>query len=216
VREAILQLLEWVRQQGDQAILVFILIDALWIILGMPASILSLGGAILFGFWRALFAVWIAASIASVVSFYLARYLLRGWLEKRLQRRPKFAAIDRAVGRSGWQIILLMRLSPIFPFGIFNYALGLTAVKFRDYFIGTLIGVIPGTAAYIYAGTLIRDLANLTGSRPARTPLEWAFYVIGLIATVVVCVYIVRLARVTLAQSQLEESNDRPAGDQPR
>jgi uncharacterized membrane protein YdjX (TVP38/TMEM64 family) len=215
VRDAVLQMLEWVRQQGDQAILVFILIDAVWIVIGMPAGILSLGAAVLFGFWRGLFAVWVAANIAAVISFYLARYLLRGWLAEKIRRRPKFAAVDRAVGRSGWQIVLMMRLSPIFPFGIFNYALGLTAVNFRDYMFGTAIGVIPGTAAYIYAGTLIRDLANLSGPRPARTPLEWTFYVVGLIATVLVCAYIFRLARSALAQGELEQPNRRAAGDQP-
>ncbi len=214
MRQELLHLLEWIRQQGDQAILMFIIVDTIWIVIGMPASILSLGAAILFGFWRGLFAVLIAADIAAVISFFVVRYLARDWLVKRIQAWPKFARVDRAVGKSGWPIIMLFRLSPVFPFGILNYALGLTGVSFRNYAIGTLIGVIPGTAVYIYLGTLIRDLANLSGPRAERSPVEWAFYIVGFLATIAVCYYIVRQAKAALAEDDLEQANGGARGDE--
>jgi uncharacterized membrane protein YdjX (TVP38/TMEM64 family) len=74
-------------------------------------------------------------------------YLFR-WID----RYPKFKALDKAIGREGFKIILLLRLSPVFPFALSNYMYGLTAVRFWPYITATLIGFAPGTLAYVYSG----------------------------------------------------------------
>ncbi|MBU6430416.1 MAG: VTT domain-containing protein, partial [Cyanobacteria bacterium REEB65] len=99
-----------------------------------------------------------------------------------------------AVAAEGWKIVLLTRLSPVFPFNLLNYAFGITEVSLKDYFFASWIGMLPGTILYVYAGSLAGDLAALGRGR-ARGPLEWTFYAIGLAATVAVTLYITRVAR---------------------
>lgn len=103
------------------------------------------------------------------------------------------------IGRSpieGWKIVLLTRLSPVFPFTLLNYAFGLTRVSLRDYVLASWIGMMPGTVIYVYLGSLARaGVAN-----HERTPTEWALYGVGLIATVAVTVVVTRIARRALAK----------------
>src|SRR5262249_56412791 len=91
----------------------------------------------------------------------------RDRIAARVAGNPKFAAIDEAVGREGLKIVLLTRLSPAFPFNLLNYAYGLTRVSFRDYEIGSLIGMIPCTAMYVYPGSLITTLSQLAAGTPS-------------------------------------------------
>jgi len=104
--------------------------------------------------------------------------------------------MDRAVTSEGWKIVLLTRLSPVFPFTLLNYAFGLTRVRLRDYVLASWIGMMPGTVLYVYLGSLAR--AGVTPQE--RTPTEWAFYGVGLAATVWVAVMVTRLARGALAK----------------
>jgi len=98
------------------------------------------------------------------------------------------------------KIVLLTRLSPIFPFNLLNYAYGLTKVTFRDYVLGTL-GILPGTIMFIYVGSLAKNLATL-GSQEVAAPsgIQWAIRIIGFIATVAVTVYVTKIARKALNQ----------------
>lgn len=75
-------------------------------------------------------------------------------MEGALAENPKFRSIDKAIGVEGFKIILLLRLSPIFPFALSNYLYGVTSVDFWEYMAGTLIGFFPGTLAYVYGGTV--------------------------------------------------------------
>ena len=86
-------------------------------------------------------------------------------LRRASKRNPRFAAIDRAVGREGLKIVLLTRLSPVFPFNLLNYAFGLTTVSLRDYVLGSLVGMLPGTVMYVYLGSLITSLSELAAGR---------------------------------------------------
>jgi uncharacterized membrane protein YdjX (TVP38/TMEM64 family) len=117
---------------------------------------------------------------------------------RKISANPKLQALDATVTREGWIIVLLMRLSPVIPFNLLNYALGATRVSLRDYVLASAVGMLPGTAMYVYLGSLAGELA--AGSARARTPLDWAFYGLGLVATVAVTVYLTRLARATLSR----------------
>src|SRR5206468_12667832 len=120
---------------------------------------------------------------------------------------PRFAAIDRAIGREGLKIVLLVRLSPIFPFTLLNYALGLTRVAVRDYVVGSLIGMLPGTLMYVYLGSLVTSLTELAAGRPSGGALQPAFYLGGLVATVAVALYVSRFARRALAYATGDEAH---------
>jgi len=141
----------------------------------------------------------IASTLGATCAFLVGRYFVRGWVSKKIEGNVKFKSIDEAVAKEGWKIVGLTRLSPIFPFNLLNYAFGLTKVSLRDYFLASWVGMIPGTIMYVYIGSLAGSLATVgTGDR-ARTPAEWALYVVGLIATVAVSVYVTRIAKKALA-----------------
>jgi len=80
-----------------------------------------------------------------------------------------------------------------------NYAFGLTRVSLRDYFFASWLGMLPGTVMYVYIGSLIGDLGHLGRGDRQRTALEWTLYAVGLLATIMVTVYITRVARKALA-----------------
>jgi len=107
----------------------------------------------------------------------------------KIQGNQKFAAIDEAVGREGLKIVLLTRLSPVFPFNLLNYAYGVTRVSLKDYFIGS-VGMIPGTIMYVYIGSLEGNIATIGTDTPSNPTVEWTIRIIGFIATVAVTVYV--------------------------
>src|SRR5262249_129502 len=121
-------------------------------------------------------------------------------IERRLARNPRFAAIDRAVGAEGRKIVFLLRLSPVFPFNLLNYGLGLTQVRFADYVVAS-IGMLPGTVLYVYYGKLAGGVAALAGgAAPQKGPGYYAVLVLGLVATVVVTTLVTRTARRALKE----------------
>lgn len=195
-RDQVKQFIDRAGSMGWRGYLIFIVGYSVWCVLGLPASLLSLGAAAAWGFWRGFGVVWIGANLGAMLGFGLARYVARDWFERRLKNHPALAQIDRAVGEGGWRVVLLTRLPPVSPFSVLNYAYGLTPVRFKDFVIGTVIGMVPGTMAYIYLGTILGDVAH--GARRERTPLEWAFYVVGFLVTAAVTVYIVRMAQAAL------------------
>ena len=140
----------------------------------------------------------ISATLGATCAFLIGRYLARAWVDRKIQGTPGFKAIDEAVAREGWKIVGLTRLSPIFPFNLLNYAYGITKVSLRDYFFASLIGMIPGTVMYVYIGSLAGDLATLGTRQGPTTSAEWILRVVGLVATVVVTVYVTRIARKAL------------------
>lgn len=165
----------------------------------VPASLLTLAAGAIFGIvWGTIYTV-VGASVGAVAGFLIARYAARGLVERRLAGNARFAAIDRAVGVEGLKIVTLLRLSPVVPFSLLNYALGLTQVRLADYLVG-MIGIVPGTLLYVYYGKVGGDLAALAGgARPSGGVASVVLLIVGLLATIAVTVLITRAARRALA-----------------
>ncbi|MEO8841456.1 MAG: TVP38/TMEM64 family protein [Kofleriaceae bacterium] len=190
---------EWMHGQGALAILIFAVAYIVAAVLLIPGSVLTLGAGFVYGtVWGALL-VMPAATLAAMIAFAIARRLGRNRVAARVQHNPKFAALDRAIGRSGFKITLLVRLSPIFPFGLLNYALGVTKIRFRDYFWATALGMLPGTIAYVYLGSLVTSATEL-GSGSGRSWLYW----LGGALTIVASIAITAIARQTLRRELAE------------
>ena len=190
--------LAWLRGLGPLAPLAFLLIYVIACVLLLPGSVLTLGAGAVFGVVQAFPIVWISATIGATAAFLVGRYLVRDWVARNIAANPKLQALDATVTREGWKIVALMRLSPVIPFNLLNYAFGATRVSLRDYVLASAVGMLPGTAMYVYLGSVAGELA--AGSARARSPLEWAFYGVGLLATVAVTVYLTRVARASLAR----------------
>ncbi|MBE9146203.1 TVP38/TMEM64 family protein [Planktothrix mougeotii] len=200
IQQLITYLLDWVEHLGFWGPLAFIIVYNLATILFIPGSLLTLGAGVIFGvIWGSIY-VSIGSVIGATFAFLIGRYFARNWVAKKLENYENFKAIDQAVGQEGWKIVGLTRLSPIFPFNLLNYAFGLTNVSLKDYFLASWIGMLPGTILYVYLGSLVGSLAQLGMGERSRTPIEWLLYGIGLMATVIVTIYITKIAQNALNQ----------------
>jgi uncharacterized membrane protein YdjX (TVP38/TMEM64 family) len=187
-------------QLGSWAPAAFVAVYTVATVAFVPGLVLTLAGGALFGVLRGTLYVFVGAVLGSSAAFLIARYLARRAIERRIAGNPRFAAIDRAIGREGRKIVFLLRLSPVFPFNLLNYALGLTRVRFADYLVASL-GMLPGTLLYVYGGRVIGDVAAVaSGAKPPSGPGAWALLSLGLVATAVVTTVITRAARKALAE----------------
>ena len=194
------QALEWIESLGSIGAIAFIGIYIIATIAFLPAFILTLGAGVLFGVWWGSVYVFIGATLGAIAAFLVGRYLVRDWVAKKIAGNDKFRAIDRAVGKEGLKIVLLTRLSPIFPFNLLNYAFGVTGVSIQDYIIGS-IGMIPGTMMYVYIGSLAGSVALIgTETQPTNPTLQWTIRIVGFVATIAVTIYITRIAKQSLSQ----------------
>src|SRR5262249_24071426 len=147
----------------------------------------------IFGVIRGFIAVSVGSVLGAAAAFFVGRKLARGWVEQKVAGNPRFQALDRAVGTRGFKIVLLTRLSPIFPYTLLNYAFGLSRVRFRDYFLASWIGMLPGTVMYVYLGSLADNLAQVASGRVDKDAGQQVLFYAGLVITVVVTVYVTRI-----------------------
>jgi uncharacterized membrane protein YdjX (TVP38/TMEM64 family) len=181
---------------------VFAVVYVLGAVLFVPGSALTLAAGAVFGLAKGTAVVSIAATTAAAVSFLVARYLARDAVGAWASRNPKFGAIDQAIGKGGWRIIALLRLSPAVPFSLGNYLFGLTSIRFWPYAVTSWVAMLPGTFMFVYLGYAGRaGLSAASGTEAGKSPAQWALLVVGLVATVVVTVYVTRIARRAVAES---------------
>ena len=190
--------LAWISGLGPTGPLVFVLLYIVACVLLLPGSLLTLGAGVVFGVIEGSVVVSVGSTLGATCAFLVGRYLARDWVGAKIAGHDKFKAIDEAVAVEGWKIVGLTRLSPVFPFNLLNYAFGLTQVKLKHYLIASWLGMMPGTILYVYIGSLAGDLATLGGGERTRTPGEWVLYGIGLLATIVVTVFVTRIAKRAL------------------
>ena len=202
--------LAWVENLGWLGVGAYIFIYIAACVFLIPGSVLTLGAGVVFGVVKGSVIVSIASTLGATIAFLTGRYIARGWVVRQIEKRPFFRAIDEAILAEGWKIVLLTRLSPAFPFTLLNYALGLTRVKLKDYVLASWIGMLPGTVMYVYIGSLAGSLASLGGAANGRQRSigEWALYGIGLLATLIVTVYVTRIAKRALSQKITKEGDD--------
>lgn len=197
----------WVAAQGLRGQILFATAYAVATVLVVPGSVLTLAAGVAFGL-AGFFVVVAGASVGAIAAFFIARFVAREAVDRRLGHHRLFRAVDGAVGDAGWQTVLLMRLSPLVPFNLQNYLFGITRVSAAHYCVATVFGIMPGTLLYVYLGAIGRALAT----DAERSPLTWLFFGLGLIATLVVTVIITRRARNRLAAHGVAGEGDEPEG----
>ncbi|HXV61338.1 MAG TPA: TVP38/TMEM64 family protein [Vicinamibacteria bacterium] len=191
----------WVSGLGVIGMIAFGLMYAVATVLMLPGSLLTLAGGATFGLLPGFVTVLFGATAGAALAFLVSRHLARKRVENWIQKKPSFDAIDKAVAKQGWKIVLLTRLSPVFPFNFQNYAYGLTSVSFAQYTLASWIGMIPGAFLYVYLGTLGRSgLEAAAGAGRAET-LRLVLQVVGLLATLLVTALITRTAKRALREA---------------
>ena len=195
----LLALVERIRDMGGVGAAVFVMAYVAATVLLLPGSLLTLGAGFAYGPVYGTLLVMLASNLGATLAFLLGRTVLREWVARRIAGDARFSAVDAAVGAQGFRVVLLLRLSPLFPFNLLNYALGLTRVRLRDFVLASVPGMFPGTLLYVYLGSLVTSITQLTrGQRPDSGPWGRVLFWGGLVATVAVTVLITRIARRAL------------------
>jgi Uncharacterized conserved protein len=173
-------------------LLVFGIVYVVATLLLVPAWIFPVASGAIFGLGWGSVVTLASTAVSSALAFVIARYLLRGPVEKLARRQKLFTAFDKAVGKEGWRIVALLRMSPLLSFGIKNYFFGLTCVDLVAYMIGTMVGMFPGLMLKIWLGSAGRDVMSHGG------PLQWTMLGVGIAATLVSSVLVTRVTRARL------------------
>lgn len=192
---------QWIVSLGPAGMVVFALGFIVTTVVLAPDWPLSVAAGLIYGGW-ALPMVLVAATVAASLSFLVARYLLRERVRRLIEARPRISAVDRAVADEGWKVVLLLRLSPVFPFNLQNYVFGVTGVPFAHYVPATFVGIIPFSALYVYVGALgkaAQEGQNVGGI------IHWVMLAVGLLATVLAACLVARKAKAKLHESDIEE-----------
>ncbi len=199
VKESLRAALGWMASHRESSGLAFIGLYVLATVCLVPGILLTVAAGAIFGLVRGVVLVSVASVLGASAAFFVGRTLARGWTERRIAAWPKFRALDGALAARGFWIVLLTRLSPLFPFNLLNYAYGATAVRPRDYITGSWLGMLPATVLYVYAGSAAASLAQaLAGGALAGRTAVLLLLVLGLAATVAAVVLVTRLARAQL------------------
>lgn len=215
LRQWFLQAQSTIESFGVLAPLFVIAVYVILTILLIPGSALTLAASALFGFWQGLLIVLTGANLGALASFLLARTLMRKTVTEWAAANPRFAALDRAIAANGFKMVLLTRLSPVFPFTLLNYLLGLTAVRTNAYVLANLLGMLPGTFLYVYLGATANSALS-TPSAQGSSTLQWIWRSVGLLATIAIVVFLTRAAQRALVTAENTAVAEPPATPQPK
>jgi len=188
VRNGMKSYLEWFEDHPGPGLVAFIFVYFGATVLFIPGSILTLGAGFVFanafglglGLLLGTLAVFVGASLGSIVSFLLARYLLRDWVGGMTKKYVLFQALDNAFAVQGYRIMALLRLSPIIPFNILNYIVGVTAVSFMHYTL-TIFAILPGTILYVFLGASAGSYVSDSDGAESSKTVTYIVIAVGIV-----------------------------------
>ena len=190
--------IRWAKGIGPAGGVLYAAVYIVGTALFFPGLPLTLGAGFIYGAVIGTLVVSPASVAGASLAFLIARYLARDWVTRRLKKYPQAATIDRAIEKNGFKVVVLLRLQPVLPFNMLNYALGLTSIRLRDYMLASWIGMFPATVLYVYLGSIMNDVSDLLRGRPnsgiAGRVLLWG----GLAAIVVLVWWLGRIAKKAL------------------
>lgn len=192
---------EWIRDTGPLGQVAFAAAYTVATVFLLPSSVFCVSAGFIYGPVTGVLVMIPTCLVAGTVIFIASRFLFRAWVIQKISNDARLKNLDAAIHDDGKRLVFLLRLSPISPFAVVNYALGATRVKYRDFLLGTLMGMLPGISLYVYTGSLLNDVTQiLSGERPHLGMTQQVFYVLGFVATLAVTVVVTRLARKALTK----------------
>jgi len=178
-------------------------------VLLLPGGVLSVGAGFFFGLWWGFFIALAGNVSGAAISFFISRMIGRQWLKRRLLRNPTMSALEPAVEREGWKIILLSQLHPLFPTSLLNYLYGLTRIRFRTCMLWVAIGQAPGLFLYSYLGTLGQLGLNLARGKTHPRAIEYWIWLGGFVTAAIVLIMLGKIALRLIKQAQEEAAEAR-------
>ncbi|MET0362787.1 MAG: TVP38/TMEM64 family protein [Sphingobium sp.] len=202
--DRVAHILDLLRGGGVYSCIAFILVQAVVATVGiLPASLIGVAAGLTYGLWGGFLLAAAGTLLGGWVAFMLSRSMLRPWIAALLNRSGRISRFDRAVGAGNWHFVCLMRISPIMPFSLTSYALGLTRIDQKSYMLGTLAS-LPALLAYVATGAFAHSgLEALTGERSILRLIPIA---IGIVATVAATLYLRRLMIRTMGDADTQVS----------
>ena len=185
----------WIQHSGWIGWIWFIILYTLSCVLFLPGSVLSFGAGAVYGFWSGTLLVSLGSVTGALANFVSTRYLLRGWMARKFAGSRKFQALDHAAATDGWKLVMLTRISPILPHSLVSCAFGLSRISLLRYLLASWIGFLPISAAYAYGGAVIGKAAQ---GGLHQGPLKWIAYAVELAVTVLITIWITRIAHNAL------------------
>jgi len=192
VREWVQSLIASIRELGAAGAAIYALAYIVLVVLLAPAEVMTIAAGLIYGAW-AFPLVIVSATAGAALAFLVSRYLARDMVLRLIEKRPSLQAVDKTIDEEGWKVVMLLRLNPLVPFNLQNYFFGAMRMGFVPYAVATFFGIMPGTAAYVYIGTL-----GQVATGPGGSTVKIVFLVLGLAATVVLIFIISRKARAKL------------------
>lgn len=208
-QDALQWFLDAVDRMGIWAPIIFIEVYIACTLLFIPGSLLTIGAGIVFqSVWKGFLVVSAGSTIGATGAFLWGNTLVRKSIEQKLEGNKIFAAIDRAIATQGWYLVFLLRLSPVLPFNLLNYGLGLTQVGLIPYILASWIGMMPGTVVYVYLGYVVGDLVTFEQDGIPKSPWRTVLLVVGLIATFAVLVIVTIIAKRAVQKALADNEDD--------
>lgn len=198
LRHAVLAFLERVRGLGPWGPVLFTLAVAASMLVFLPGFLFTLGAGFLFGVVKGTLFILIGTTSGASLAFLAGRFLFRDRVIGELAKREKVSRFVAIVEREGWRFVMFTRLVPFFPFKLSNYVFGSTSIPFRQFLLGTSIGIVPISVTNVWAGSLAGSLSNLEGDGAPDSPLWWTIYAGGFAIALAFMLYIAHLARKAL------------------
>ncbi len=193
---------ERVMHLGAWSAICYPLLYACCNVLLLPGGFLSIGGGFFFGLWWGFLIVLVGNVAGAAISFVISRWIGRRWLRRNLMRNATLGALEPAVEREGWKIILLSQLHPLFPTSLLNYLYGLTRIRFRTCMLWVAVGQAPGLFLYAYLGTLGQLGLNLVRGKSHPRGVEYLVWGGGLVTSIIVLVMLGRIALRLLQEAE--------------
>jgi uncharacterized membrane protein YdjX (TVP38/TMEM64 family) len=187
----------WVAGLGFLGYVLYALVYAGCVVLFIPASILTLGAGATFGVIKGTIVVVIGATIGATLAFIVARTIARKRVEAMAAKDPRFRALDRAIATEGAKIVVLVRLAVVFPFTYTNYVFGLTGVRVLPYALATLVGIVPGTIAFVYIGA--------AAAQATAGTVKLVVYIVGAALALIASAFVARVAVKAIHRAGVQE-----------
>lgn len=184
-------------------------------VLLLPGGVLSVGAGFFFGLWWGFFIALVGNVAGAAISFFISRSLGRSWLKQKLSRNPTLVALEPAIEREGWKIILLSQLHPLFPTSLLNYLYGLTQIRFRTCMLWVAIGQAPGLFLYSYLGTLGQLGLNLARGKTHPRAIEYWIWLGGFGTALVAAIFLGRIALRLIQRAQKDAQTGQRAARSP-
>jgi uncharacterized membrane protein YdjX (TVP38/TMEM64 family) len=204
------RVMEW----GAWSVIFYPLLFALCNLLLLPGGILCVGSGFFFGLWWGFLVVFVGNGISAAVSFAISRWLGQHWLRPKLSRHRLLRALEPAVEREGWKIIVLSQLHPLFPTSLINYFYGLTRIPFRTYMLWVLVGRAPGIFLYVYLGTLGQLGLNLARGKSHPRIIEYWTWGGAFVVSAILLFVLSQIARRAVRNSEADDQSKRQGARQ--